>query len=94
MYEVRTKKIETEVNQEKIDYINYACSEEITYWKKAASERVSTESEEKELVDLASSRVSLIRKVKSAKTANTDEIIFCLKFKYSVHNEEPRIFYS
>ena len=51
MDEVRTKKIEIEVNQEKIDYINYAYSEEITYWKKAALERVSIESEEKELVD-------------------------------------------
>ena len=51
MDEVRTKKIEIEVNQEKIDYINYAYSEEITYWKKAVLERVSMESEEKELVD-------------------------------------------
>ena len=90
--EVRTKKIEIQVNQEKTDYIYYAYSEEITYWKKVALERVSTESEEKELVDLASSRVSLIRKVKSEKTANIDEIIFYLKFKYLAHNEEPRIF--
>ena len=32
MDEVRTKKIEIEVNQDKIDYINYAHSEEIKYW--------------------------------------------------------------
>ena len=32
--EVRSRKIETELNQEKIDYVNYACNEEITYWKK------------------------------------------------------------
>ena len=44
MDQVRTNKIEIEVNQEKIDYINYAHSEEIAYWKKAALERVSTES--------------------------------------------------
>ena len=46
MDEVRTKKIEKEVNQDKIDYINYGHSEEITYWKKTALERVSTESDE------------------------------------------------
>ena len=32
--EVRSRKIETELNQEKIDYVNYAYNEEITYWKK------------------------------------------------------------
>ena len=53
MDEVRTKQREIEVNQERIDYINYAYSEEMTYWKKATLERVSAESEEKELVDLA-----------------------------------------
>ena len=92
MDEVRTKKIEIEVNQDKIGHINYAHSEEITYWIKAASERISTEGEEKELIDLAPSRVSLICKAKSAKTVNIDEIIFYLKSKYSAHNEEPRIF--
>ena len=92
MDEVRTKKIEIEVNQGKIGYINYTCSKEITYWKKAALERVSTESEENELMDLAPSRVSLICKVKSTKTENNDEIIFYLKSKYSAYNEEPRIF--
>ena len=89
---VRTKNIEIEVNQDKIDYINYAYSEDVTYWRKAALERVSTESEEKELIDLAPSRVSLNWKVKSVKTVNIDEIIFYLKPKYLAHNEEPRIF--
>ena len=37
--EVKTKKIEIEVNQEKIDYINYVYNKEIAYWKKAALER-------------------------------------------------------
>ena len=32
---VKTKKMEIQVNQEKIDCVNYAHSEEITYWKKA-----------------------------------------------------------
>ena len=34
--EVRTKKMEIEVNQEKMEYINYAYNEEIIYWIKAA----------------------------------------------------------
>ena len=34
---LKTKKIE--VNQEKIDYINYVYNKEIAYWKKAALER-------------------------------------------------------
>ena len=40
-----------------MEYINYACNEETKYWKKAALVRVLNESEEKELVDLAPSRV-------------------------------------
>ena len=43
-------------------------------------------------MNLAHSRVFLIRKAKSAKKENIDEIIFYLKPKYSTHNEEPRIF--
>ena len=73
--EIKTKKMEIEVNQEKIDYINYVYNKEITYWKKAALERVLNESEEKELLDLASSRCLLIHK-KSEKTVNIDETIF------------------
>ena len=59
------KKIETELNQEKIDDINYAYNEERTYWKKATLARVLNESEGKELADLAPSRVLLIRKEKA-----------------------------
>ena len=40
----------------KMEYISYAYNEEITYWKKAALERVLNESEEKELADLAHKR--------------------------------------
>ena len=36
---VKTKKIEIEVNQEKIDYLNYVYNKEIAYWKKASLER-------------------------------------------------------
>ena len=67
-------------------------NEEITYWKKAAFAKVLNESEEKELVDLAPSRVLLIRKEKSEKAVNIDEIIFYLKSIYSTYNEGPRTF--
>ena len=90
--EVKTKKRETEVNQETTDYINYAYNKEITWWKEAVLERVLNERKEKELIDLAPSRVLLIRKEKSEKTVNIDEIIFLFKSMYSAHNEEPRTF--
>ena len=53
------------------------------------------------MVDLAPSRVLLIRKEKIQKTVNIDEIIFYLKsiysnyilyIIYSTHDEEPRTF--
>ena len=77
--EVKTKKIEIEVHQEKMEYINYSYNEEITYWKKAALAGVWNESEEKELVDSAPQRVLLIWKEKIEKSVNIDEIIFYLK---------------
>ena len=52
--------------------------------------RILNESEEKELGDFAPSRVLLIRKEKSKKTVNIDEIIFHLKSMYSTHNAQPR----
>ena len=60
--------------------------------EKSSLESFSTQSEEKELLDLAYLIVFLIRKVKSEKTADTDKIIFYLKSKCSAHNEESRIF--
>ena len=45
--EVRTKKIEVEVDQKKMEYINYAYNEEMTYSKKPALAKVLNESEEK-----------------------------------------------
>ena len=62
------KKIELEVNQEKIDYINYAYNEEMKNQKKMALAQVLNETEEKELIDLAPSKVLLIRKEKSKNT--------------------------
>ena len=54
--------------------------------------RVLNESEEKELVDIAPSIVLLIRKEKSEKTVNNEEIIFYSKSMYSTPNKEPRTF--
>ena len=88
--EFRTRKIE--IDQEKMEYVNFAYNEEITYWDKVAFDMVLNEREEKELVDLAPPRVLLIRKEKIEKTVNIDEIIFYLKSMYSTHNEEPRTF--
>ena len=43
--EVRARKIE--IDQEKMECINFAYNEEITYWQKAALNRVLHEREEK-----------------------------------------------
>ena len=51
MDEVRAKsKIEVEIHQQKVDFINDAYEKELQYWKRAASESVSTENEVKELI--------------------------------------------
>ena len=60
--------------------------------KKAALDRVLNKREEKELAGLAPPRVLLIRKEKTEKTVNIDEIISYLKSMYSTHDEEPRTF--
>ena len=77
--EVKNRKIERELNQQRKDYINYAHKQEITYQKKAALERALSESDEKELMDLASLRALLVLKEKIEKTVNIDEMIFYLK---------------
>ena len=78
--EVRTRKIE--MDQEKIEYMNFAYNEEIIYWKKAALDRILNEREQKELVDLAPPKVLLIRKEKIEKIVNIDEIVFYLESMY------------
>ena len=66
MDEVRSRnKIEVEIHQEKVDFTNDAYEKELRYWKRAALESVSIENEAKELIDLAPSRVILVRKVKN-----------------------------
>ena len=64
MDEVRARnKIKVEIHQEKVDFINEAYEKELRYWKRVALESVSNENEAKELIDLAPSRVILVRKV-------------------------------
>ena len=92
MDEVGRNKIEVEIHQEKVDFVNDAYEKELQYWKRAALESVSTKNEAKELIDLAPSRVILVRKVKNEKMVNIDEIIFYLKSQYLAHNEEQRTF--
>ena len=93
MDEVRTiNKIEVDFSQEKIDFINDANQKELQHWKKVTLESVSTENEAKELIDLAPSRVCLIRKAKNAKMVNIDEIFFYLMSQYLTHNEKQRTF--
>ena len=88
--EFRTRKIE--IDQEKMEYVNFAYNEEITYWDKVAFDMVLNEREEKELVDLAPPWVLSILKEKIEKTVNINKIIFYLKSMYSIRNEEPRTF--
>ena len=93
MDEVRTiNKIEVDFSQEKIDFINDANQKELQHWKKVTLESVSTENEAKELIDLAPSRVCLIRKAKNAKMVNIDEIFFYLMSQHLTHNEEQKTF--
>ena len=84
--------VKFEVHQEKADFINDAYKKELQYWKRVALESVSIKNEAKELIDLAPSRVILVRKVKNANMVNAGEIIFYLKSQYLAHNEERRTF--
>ena len=85
-------KIEVEIHQEKVDFINDACGKELRYRKRAALESVSTENKTKELIDLAPSRVILVRKIRNEKMVNIDKMIFYLKSQYLAHNAQERSF--
>ena len=77
MDEVRAmKKIEVNLPQEKIDFINDAHQNDLQYWKKIALE-IKNERKRKQLTDLVPLRVFLSRKaaVKN-EVKNVNEIIF------------------
>ena len=93
MDKVRARnKIEVEIHQEKVDFINDAYEKELRYWKRAALESVSTKNEARELIELAPRKVILVRKVKNQKVVNIEEIIFYLKSQYLEHNSQERTF--
>ena len=85
-------RIEVEIHQEKVDFINDAYEKELRYWKRVALESVSTEIEARESIELAPRRVILVRKVKNSKLVNIEEIIFYLKSQYLEHNSQERTF--
>ena len=47
MDEVTKSRIEVELHQEKVDFINDAYEKGLRYWKRAALERVSTENKKR-----------------------------------------------
>ena len=70
MDKVRESRIEVEIHQEKVDFVNDAFEKELQYWKRVALESVSTENEAQELIQLGPSRVILVHKVKNEKIVN------------------------
>ena len=90
MDEVRERRIEVEVHQEKVDFINDACEKGLRYWKRAALESVSTKNEVRELIELTPRKVILVYKVKNQKVVNIEETIFYLKSQYLEHNPQDR----
>ena len=80
--------IETNLSQEKIDFINAAYAEEVDYWKRAAIES-KNEEERKQLLVLAPSKVFLACKdAGKSRVENIHEMLFYLKKNFSPHNEE------
>ena len=85
-------KIEVNLPQEKIDFINDAHQKELQFWKNIALAS-KNENEKKQLTDLAPLRVFLARKaVVKNDEKNDNEIIFYLKSQYLPHNEEQGAF--
>ena len=81
-------RIETNLSQEKIDFINATYAEEVDYWKRAALGSKNQE-ERKQLTNLAPSRVFLARKDAGKSSAeNIHEMLFYSKKNYSTHNGE------
>ena len=92
MDEVTESRIEVQLHQEKVDFINDAYEKGLLYWKRVALESASTENEARELIKLAPREVILVRKAKNQKLVNIEEILFYLKSQYSEHNLEDRTF--
>ena len=79
MVEARAvNRVETNLSQEKIDFINAAYAEEVNCWKRAAvGSKNEEERERKRLTNLSPSRVFLARKdAGKSSTKNIHEILF------------------
>ena len=74
--EVRETKIEVDLLEDKVDFINYAYEKGLQYWKRAALESVSTENEARELIELAPRKVILVSKAKNQKFDNVEDRTF------------------
>ena len=94
MDEVRESKIkvEVEVHQVKVNFINDAYEKGLEYWKRAALESVSTKNEARELIELAPRKVILVRKAKNQKVVNIEEITFYLKSRYLEQHPADKTF--
>ena len=85
-------KIEVNLPQEKIDFINDAHQKELQYWKNIALAS-KNKNERKQLTDLAPLRDFLgLKAVVRNDVKNVNEIIFYLKNQYLSHNEEQGAF--
>ena len=70
--EVREIKIEVNLHQDKVDFINDVYEKGLQYWKRAPLESVSTENEARELIESAPRKVILVRKAKNQKFVNIE----------------------
>ena len=73
---VTESRIEVELHQEKIDFINDAYEKGLRYWKRAALESALTENEDRKLIELAPRKVILVRKAKNQKLVNIVNSVF------------------
>ena len=83
-------KVEANLPQEKIDFINDDHQKELQYWKNIALAS-KNENERKQLTDLAPLRVFLAPKAVVKNDVNINEIIY-LKNQHLAHNEERGAF--
>ena len=81
-------KIEINLPQEKIDFINGVYQKELQYWKKIALAS-KNKNGKKRLTDLVPLRVFLVRKAAvQSGVENVREMLFYLKNQYLPHMEE------
>ena len=81
-------RIEANLPQEKIDFINAAYAEEVDYWKRTALGS-KNEKERKQITDLAAVKVFLARKdAGKSGVENIYEKLFYLRKNYLTHTDE------